>query len=189
MFKLRHALLASSLLAGLAFSAWYEHRAAQAPVPTAYRRIRWPDLVPKDWDQFKRLREFKVGSLRDGDPQARQLLMDMRVAWDAAPTVESMDGEAVQIFGYVVPLEADARGLTELLLVPYEGACIHTPPPPANQVVHVVLARPVKGLRMMDNVSVRGVINAHRETTFRAVSGYDISEATTQEFGASAMRQ
>jgi hypothetical protein len=142
--------------------------------------------MPQNWDQFRHLRAFKLEALRDGDPQAQRLLAEMRAAWDAAPTVESLDGSAVQVVGYVVPLEGDARGLTELLLVPYEGACIHTPPPPANQIVHVLLARPVKGLRMMDNVIVRGVIHAHREATFRAVSGYDLSNAATEKYDAAA---
>ena len=32
--------------------------------------------------------------------------------------------------------------VTEFLLVPYVGACIHTPPPPPNQIVHVVTDTP-----------------------------------------------
>ena len=39
--------------------------------------------------------------------------------------------------GYLLPLEFDGTAVTEFLLVPYVGACIHTPPPPPNQIVHV----------------------------------------------------
>lgn len=45
--------------------------------------------------------------------------------------------QQVRIPGYVIPLEIDGMDVTEFLLVPYAGACIHTPPPPANQIIHV----------------------------------------------------
>ena len=51
---------------------------------------------------------------------------------------EQLNGEQVRIPGYVLPLEYDNDLVTEFLLVPYVGACIHTPPPPPNQIVHVV---------------------------------------------------
>ena len=62
----------------------------------------------------------------------------------------------VRLPGYVVPLEQTAQGMRELLLVPHFGACIHTPPPPANQVVHVVLERPNKSLSTMDTIYLAG---------------------------------
>ena len=53
-------------------------------------------------------------------------------------TVDDLDGVLVRIPGYVVPFDfsSDAR-LTEFLFVPYMGACIHTPPPPPNQIVFI----------------------------------------------------
>jgi uncharacterized protein len=178
----RNVLLASAaLLAALGGGVVMRSRVAKASAPRSYRQIRWPDLVPAEWDQYKRMREFRVDRLRDADPRAQQLLADMRAAWDAAPLVASLDGAQVQIAGFVVPLEVDPRGLTEMLLVPYEGACIHTPPPPANQIIHVILEAAVKGLRLMDNVQVQGVIEARRETTFRAVAGYAITSASVHK--------
>ena len=50
---------------------------------------------------------------------------------------KSLDGKPVRIPGYLLPLEFDGDQVTEFLLVPYVGACIHTPPPPPNQIVHV----------------------------------------------------
>ena len=47
------------------------------------------------------------------------------------------DGAEIRIPGYMLPLEFDGSQITEFLLVPYVGACIHTPPPPANQIIHV----------------------------------------------------
>ena len=51
--------------------------------------------------------------------------------------VEALNGQQVRIPGYFLPLEQSATKVTEFLLVPYIGACIHVPPPPPNQIVHV----------------------------------------------------
>ncbi len=51
----------------------------------------------------------------------------------------AVDGELVKIPGYTVPLEDWATSATEFLLVPYMGACIHTPPPPPNQLVYITM--------------------------------------------------
>ncbi len=50
---------------------------------------------------------------------------------------KDLDGKPIRMPGYLLPLEFDGRKVTEFLLVPYVGACIHTPPPPPNQIVHV----------------------------------------------------
>jgi len=55
----------------------------------------------------------------------------------AQAVVPSLDGARVRIAGYVLPIEFEGDKVTEFLLVPYVGACIHVPPPPANQIVHV----------------------------------------------------
>ncbi len=50
---------------------------------------------------------------------------------------KDLDGKPVRIPGYLLPLEFDGDKVSEFLLVPYVGACIHSPPPPPNQIVHV----------------------------------------------------
>lgn len=46
-------------------------------------------------------------------------------------------GKDVMIPGFIVPLEDFANSASEFLLVPYVGACVHTPAPPPNQLVSV----------------------------------------------------
>ncbi|GLS89887.1 hypothetical protein GCM10007916_09540 [Psychromonas marina] len=46
-------------------------------------------------------------------------------------------GQQGKLAGYIVPLAFDNNQLTQFLLVPTAGACIHTPPPAANQIVLV----------------------------------------------------
>jgi hypothetical protein len=50
-----------------------------------------------------------------------------------------LNGVAVRMPGFLLPLEYTGKKVTEFLLVPWVGACIHTPPPPPNQIVHVKL--------------------------------------------------
>jgi hypothetical protein len=51
--------------------------------------------------------------------------------------VKTLNEALIQIEGYIVPLEDDLRESSEFLLVSSAGACIHTPPPPPNQIIHV----------------------------------------------------
>lgn len=50
--------------------------------------------------------------------------------------LQRLDGRRVRVPGFVVPLEDYAEEFAEFLVVPWAGACIHTPPPPPNQMVH-----------------------------------------------------
>lgn len=52
----------------------------------------------------------------------------------------SLAGQRVRLSGYLLPLEFDGGEVSEFLLVPFVGACIHVPPPPPNQIVHVMLS-------------------------------------------------
>ncbi len=56
---------------------------------------------------------------------------------EQTPEIKKINQASVRIPGFMVPLEDDDQSVTEFLLVPYVGACIHTPPPPPNQIVHV----------------------------------------------------
>lgn len=53
--------------------------------------------------------------------------------------VKKVNGKFAKVPGFMVPLDDDADTVNEFLLVPYVGACIHTPPPPPNQIVHVTM--------------------------------------------------
>jgi uncharacterized protein len=149
-------------------------KGASAPVAAAgtYREVQWDDLVPKDWDPLKTFRETNFGAMSDADPRAAAMLRRMREVWDTAPTNDAMADQAIRIPGYVVPLDESKAGLREFLLVPYLGACIHTPPPPANQIIHVTPSQPAKGLRMMDAVWISGRLKSFRSDTSMGVSGY-----------------
>ena len=142
------------------------------------RQIRWLDLVPPGWDPMALMREKNKerggGYLSDADPKVLQVMREMREIWDNAPVNEAMDGAVVKLPGYVVPLEEAGGAVKEFLLVPYFGACIHSPPPPANQIVHVVPTKPARGLRSMDVIWVSGKLQAKRQDSYMGKSGYQM---------------
>ena len=72
----------------------------------------------------------------DGLIAMREQVTEERIAKTQLAN-KALDGKPVRIPGYLLPLEFDGDQVTEFLLVPYVGACIHTPPPPPNQIVHV----------------------------------------------------
>jgi hypothetical protein len=75
--------------------------------------------------------------------------------------VEELNGKRVRIPGYLLPLEISDSKVTEFLLVPYIGACIHVPPPPPNQIVHVnvVHKKGYSSKKLYEPVWVSGVIS------------------------------
>ena len=95
-----------------------------------------------------------------------------------AKTVASLDGKAIRLGGYPVPLENDAKGrVTEFFLVPYPGACIHVPPPPPNQIV---LVRYPQGLKLTDIYTplwVSGTLKIEQVSNDLADAAYAIDKA------------
>ena len=171
----------------LAVSCFAVAGGAMAADDKAFRDLTWEELMPKGWDPMKRFRDNpSFGRLNDGDPQAQEMLRELREVWDNAPTNDALDNAAVKLPGYVVPLEESKGELREFLLVPYFGACIHTPPPPANQIVHVVAAPPAKGFRAMDTVWVSGTLKTSRRGSSMGTSGYRLDASVVERYAPPA---
>lgn len=99
--------------------------------------LKWDDLVPADYHPEAMLSDEDFISLDDNDPRAKKRMKAYLEEVKKAPIIQELDGRLVKIPGFVVPLESDGEVMSEFLLVPYFGACIHTPPPPGNQIIHV----------------------------------------------------
>ncbi|MEO5329009.1 MAG: DUF3299 domain-containing protein [Magnetococcus sp. THC-1_WYH] len=99
--------------------------------------LRWTDLIPDDFHPEKLLGDEKFLAMDDSDPEAKKIMDAYLAEVKRAPTVQTWNGRLVRIPGYIVPLETDGKITSEFLLVPYFGACIHVPPPPANQIIYV----------------------------------------------------
>ena len=101
-----------------------------------------------------------------------------------------LDGENIRIPGYVVPLDFDGLEISEFLLVPFAGACIHTPPPPPSQIIHV---RADDGFEIADiftPVWVSGELKVHMKKHSAELSdgassfdvGYQISSGSVEMY-------
>lgn len=147
------------------------------------KEIEWDDLIPADWQPETLMKDFDAANLSDGDPKAQQLLDKLKTLWDKAPVVKALEGQHVKLAGFVVPLEMDEKKIDQFLLVPYFGACIHVPPPPASQTVYVV-TRQGKGYqgRLFDVVWVTGTMRVERLTSDLGDAGYRLEDASVTPY-------
>jgi len=96
----------------------------------------------------------------------------------AAPVVKALDGQWVRLPGYLVPLETGRDGrVHEFLLVPYFGACIHVPPPPSNQIVHVRNEPGVQLDELYQPYWVEGKLRVEHTSSELAEAGYQMTSS------------
>jgi hypothetical protein len=87
------------------------------------------------------------------------------------PELAALDGVYIRIPGFVVPLDDDATGLSEFLLVPSPQACIHVPPPPPNQMIMVRMKGDKAPERSWGPVWLKGRLSiATQESNFGKVA-------------------
>lgn len=162
---MRRALL---LLLFIALPAW-----AGEP-----RTLEWPQLIPPGAPVIKpqltplhdlaQLSQLGDALAAESAPAARQQVPD-------APVVKELDGQQVKLPGYIVPLEVSEEGrTTEFLLVPYYGACIHVPPPPSNQIVHVFSEIGIKVEELYQPYWIEGPMKVQSSTSELADAGYQM---------------
>jgi nickel/cobalt exporter len=85
----------------------------------------------------------------------RALIMQRRDEAVLGVTTTHLD-KVVVMDGYALPLRTKKEGVVEFLLVPWVGACIHTPSPPANQIVHVDYPQGFKAVNLFTPIRLEG---------------------------------
>ena len=138
--------------------------ARASEVPEVY----WEDLVPEGFNELDAPPMSHDGKMTQLQPDA--------------PVVQTYNGQVVKIPGFVVPLEGTAEKTTEFLLVPYFGACIHVPPPPSNQIVHVTFAEGVSIDDLYDAVWVTGTLSTDGWKGEIASVGYQLTGISVAPF-------
>jgi len=137
-----------------------------------YEKTEWKQLIPEGYEPPP----VRTQAYYDANPEE-----DKQVGVDA-PLVEDLDGKKIRIPGYVVQLEGDADNVTEFLLVPYFGACIHVPPPPSNQIIHVRFPEGAPYEITYDAVWVEGTVKVERIEGELAVVGYQMDAASVRSY-------
>ncbi|MFT3729868.1 MAG: DUF3299 domain-containing protein [Hyphomicrobium sp.] len=155
--------------------------AAEAP-----RQLKWADLVPKSMpaNTVMKSKTFFGGSAPMTDagppppplPEGKFMSVKRHQPGDDRPpaVVTDLNGQNISIGGYVVPLDFDSTTVKEFLLVPFVGACIHVPPPPANQIIYVKTAKGFEVGGQFDPVTVSGKISTTVAFTGLADAGYTL---------------
>jgi len=178
----RH-MLRASVRAACAALLLAVHIAGSAADSTT---LRWKDLLPPEWDSWHYYQNFyrlfpAVDDIDDKDPRALAILAEMRRISRKVPSRDDVHGQRVRVPGFISPLRKEAgREIAEFLLVPYQGACIHRPPPPANQIVHVQPRSAVAAELEVRAVWVTGVLEVKRTETALGSAAYRIRDAQVE---------
>ena len=139
------------------------------------RDLAWSEMIPPDappevpnMTPLHDLSKMSDALAAESAPAAKQDMPN-------APVVKALDGQQIRLPGYIVPLEVSEEGrTTDFLLVPYFGACIHVPPPPSNQIVHVKSELGVKLDELYQPYWVEGPMQVKPSTSELADAGYQM---------------
>ena len=72
----------------------------------------------------------------------KTLSLDQKTKELIAPVeLKKILGLEISIKGFMMPLDYDSKAVSEFLFMPYIPACMHIPPPPANQLVLVKMKK------------------------------------------------
>jgi hypothetical protein len=165
VFMTKRVCIARLLLLALFFLVGMVH--ASTPVD-----VYWEDLIPEE----------TTNSQVWAPPPVLDHTNKLQHLQPNAPVVKQFDGKRVRVPGFIVPLEGDAVRVTEFLLVPFFGACIHVPPPPSNQIVHVTFPQGVETASIYDAVWVTGIFSSEGWSGEIATVGYRLTGESITAF-------
>ncbi len=160
--------------------------------------IVWSDLLPEGAldEYFRQQEEFyerlemrlQAEATRLSDVTAGAEIeegsdLDYMPQFGTFDTVDDIDGTLIRIPGYVVPFnfETDDR-YTEFLFVPSQVACIHTPPPPPNQVIYVRADEAARVEDIWAPYYLEGVISIERNENDLGNAAYTVDLSSLDLF-------
>ena len=140
-----------------------------------YIDLDWKDLVPKGQafipPQLQSLIDHDQAPMSSQQPQASGVRSD----WN---------GQVVRLPGFIVPIDYSGTGVTAFILVPFVGACVHVPPPPANQLVFVTTSEPYESSGLYEPVNVIGMFGVSALSTHIADIAYALSADQIEPYTA-----
>lgn len=150
--------------------------AAQTSGAQTYQEIKWPDLASDNSSTGSLNTPIHSGSLLDNQKTPDQVRTSLKAFQQSASVNRNFNKKPIKIPGFVVPLELNEKGaITEFFLVPFSGACIHVPPPPTNQIIHVAYSNGYKPRFQSEPVWIYGTIMTQDKDTAIANSGYQLT--------------
>ncbi|MEM8843626.1 MAG: DUF3299 domain-containing protein [Pseudomonadota bacterium] len=155
------------------------------------RIVEWDELMPPGYlDSLIELMSessfsiTNIFSFDDDTEEAQNAYEQMQDLLNSAPIVPELNNQDVKIAGFVVPLDFDfdTETFQSFLLVPYFGACIHTPPPPSNQIVYVTSDKRLNQELLDYAVWASGKLSTESKENLYGVAGYSMENATLEEY-------
>lgn len=144
-----------------------------------YLDMEWDELIPVGFSfdpiiEAIDLDSYNIAELDDFDPEAQRLYRDLQALLADVPSEPALQGVKGRLPGFAVPLDFDGDKVYSFLLVPYFGACIHTPPPPANQMVYVEIEQGFVLPSLYDPVVIEGAFDVARFEDDLGTAGYSM---------------
>lgn len=153
----------------------------QTTQSTEVKELQWMDLIPEQ-ERTKlsaRLEQLKAMPLHDESAPA----VVQEYGLQEVGVEQALNNQGIRIGGFIVPLDGDRKTINEFILVPFFGACIHVPPPPANQMIHIKLEQGVPVSYYFDAVMVEGTLEISEFETDGMGVGYRITGAKVAPVG------
>jgi len=153
---------------------------------SSFKTVEWTDLMPKEDLEILLNPPSYINDIEDGsfeDQISSQVTNALAAASDdpyqqalsSTRVVQEMDGQAIRIPGFIVPLEFDdEQTITQFFLVPFFGACIHVPPPPPNQIIFVNYPKGLKLEALYDPFWVSGIVKTSLVENDMATAAYSM---------------
>jgi hypothetical protein len=148
------------------------------------RSVGWEDLMPEgEEERLAQMYQAQMATLYGGAAIAEGSAADTSVQIGTFNTVADLNGVSVRIPGYTVPFEYGSKAeITEFLLVPYFGACIHSPPPPPNQTIFVRTDTPIKLKDLAQAVWIEGTMLTQTQESDLADAAYTIEMTSITKY-------
>lgn len=177
-----------------------EKNETQAEETLEYQTIEWTDLMPLDDLQALMTPPEYLNNVQDGSDEnqiAGQLSNSTTASDDpyqkaltSRNIVESMNGRAIKVPGFIVPLEFnEEQKVTEFFLVPYFGACIHVPPPPPNQIIFVKAENGIEQQELYEPFWLEGVVKTEVSERELGTSAYTMELHTLKPYEESPVEE
>lgn len=135
--------------------------------------LEWTDLLPEG-------ETFEPNTLSGLIPHEDAPLASQQPA--SSGVRSDWNGLVVRLPGFIVPLDYKDSGVVAFILVPFVGACVHVPPPPANQLVLVTTETPYESKGLFEPVNVTGMFGVSAISTEQADIGYALSADKIEPF-------
>lgn len=156
--------------------------ATQAKMVDGYEELVWEDMMPEGEEErlMKMYADMQtslygMGAIQEGSAE------DKAIQIGTFNVVDELDGLKIRLPGYTVPLEYSEE-VSEFLLVPYFGACLHAPPPPPNQTLYVKSDKPIKMGDLAQAVWVYGTLHTETQNSDLADTAYTLTLDKIEEY-------